>query len=155
MKATRAMETLEKAKIPYEVRPYESDGFAPATEAAEKLEIPPETMLKTLIVRGERQGIVLALVPGNGTLSLRKLAQQMGDKRAEMVDPSEITRLTGYVKGGVSPLGGRRSYPVFMERSTLRHPQVAVSAGMRGLALQLTPSDLAHVTKATLADLLE
>ncbi len=155
MKATRAIEILEKARVPYEVHPYESDGFTPATEAAEKLAIPPETMFKTLIVRGERRGIVLALVPGNRTLSLRKLAQEMGDKRAEMVDASEITRLTGYVKGGVSPLGGRRPYPVFLDRSSLGHPRIAVSAGVRGLALLLVPADLARVTNAAVVDLLE
>jgi Cys-tRNA(Pro)/Cys-tRNA(Cys) deacylase len=149
------MEMLEKAGIPYRLLTYEHDGFTPATEAAAKLEIPPETMFKTLIVRGERRGVVLALVPGTGTLSLRKLAQQMGDKRAEMVDPSEIGRLTGFVKGGVSPLGGKRVYPVFLDRSSLRHPLVAVSAGMRGLALQLSPSDLVRATGATVADLLE
>ncbi len=155
MKATRAMEILEAAKIGYEVRTFESDGFTPATEAAGKLAIPPSTMFKTLIVRGERRGVVLALVPGDGTLSLRKLAHQMEDKRAEMVDPSEITRLTGYVKGGVSPLGGRRAYPVFLDQSALRHPRVAVSAGVRGLVLLLAPDDLAWVTRARVADLLE
>ncbi len=155
MKATRAMEMLEKAKVPYQLLNYESDGFTPATEAAAKLAIPPELMFKTLIVRGERRGVVLALIPGNGTLSLRKLAQQMGDKRAEMVDASEITRLTGYVKGGVSPLGGKRAYPVFLERTSLGQQYIAVSAGVRGLALRLAPADLARATNATLADLLE
>jgi Cys-tRNA(Pro)/Cys-tRNA(Cys) deacylase len=155
MKATRAMEILEKAGVPYEVRTFEHDGFTPATEAAELLTIPPDTMFKTLIVRGERQGIVLALVPGNQTLSLRKLAQQMGDKRAEMVDPSEITRLTGYVKGGVSPLGGRRPYPVYMDQTALQHARIAVSAGIRGLVLMLAPADLATVAHGTTADILE
>ncbi len=155
MKATRAMEILDKAKVSYELLTYESDGFTPATEAAAKLSIPPEAMFKTLIVRGERKGIVLALVPGNATLSLRKLAHEMGDKRADMVDASEITRLTGYVKGGVSPLGGRRSYPVFMDRTALGMPYVAVSAGVRGLALRLVPSDLARITDARVVDILE
>jgi len=155
MKATRAMELLEKAGVSYEVRSFEHDGFTPATEAAELLTIPPDTMFKTLIVRGERRGVVLALVPGDHTLSLRKLAQQMADKRAEMVDPSEITRLTGYVKGGVSPLGGRRACPVFMDQSALQHPRIAVSAGIRGLVLLLAPSDLAAVAHATTGDILE
>lgn len=155
MKATRAMEILEAARVSYEMRSFESDGFTPATDAAGKLEIPPSTMFKTLIVRGERRGVVLALLPGDATLSLRKLAQQMGDKRAEMVDASEITRLTGFVKGGVSPLGGRRNYPTFMDRSALSHPRIAVSAGVRGRVLLLAPGDLARLTNATVADLLE
>lgn len=149
------MEILEAARVSYELRTFESDGFTPATEAAGKLEIPPSTMFKTLIARGERRGVVLALVPGDATLSLRKLAQQMGDKRAEMVDASEITRLTGFVKGGVSPLGGRRDYPTFLDRSALGHPRIAVSAGMRGRVLVLAPGDLVHLTNATVADLVE
>jgi Cys-tRNA(Pro)/Cys-tRNA(Cys) deacylase len=155
MKATRAIEMLTAARIPHEVRTYESDGFTPATEAAAKLSIPFSAMFKTLIVRGERRGIVMALVPGDGTLSLRKLAHEMGDKRVEMVDISEITRLTGFVRGGVSPLGGKRSYPIFLDRTSLQHPQIAVSAGIRGLVLMLAPGDLAQVTRATVADLLE
>lgn len=155
MKATRAMEILEAARVSYELRTFESDGFTPATEAAGKLEIPPSTMFKTLIARGERRGVVLALVPGDATLSLRKLAQQMGDKRAEMVNASEITRLTGFVKGGVSPLGGRRDYPTFLDRSALGHPRIVVSAGMRGRVLVLAPGDLVRLTNATVADLVE
>lgn len=149
------MEILEAARVSYELRTFESDGFTPATEAAGKLEIPPSTMFKTLIARGERRGVVLALVPGDATLSLRKLAQQMGDKRAEMVDASEITRLTGFVKGGVSPLGGRRDYPTFLDRSALGHPRIVVSAGMRGRVLVLAPGDLVRLTNATVADLVE
>ncbi|HEX2986661.1 MAG TPA: aminoacyl-tRNA deacylase, partial [Chloroflexota bacterium] len=141
--------------VPYEVRSFEHDGFTPAKEAAERLTMSPDTLFKTLIVRGERNGVVLALVPGDQTLSLRKLAQQMGDKRAEMVDPSEITRLTGFVKGGVSPLGSRRAYPVFMDQTALKHPKIAVSAGVRGLMLLLSPSDLIAVVKGTTADILE
>jgi len=155
MKATRAMELLERAGIPYRVLSYESDGFVSAVEAAARLGIPPGTMLKTLIARGERRGVVLAVIPGSGSLSLRKLAQRMGDKRAEMVDPSEITRLTGYVKGGVSPLGGKRPYPVYLDSTALAHELVAVSAGVRGLALQMSPADLVRATGATVADLLE
>jgi hypothetical protein len=73
----------------------------------------------------------------------------------EMVDPSEISRLTGFVKGGVSPLGGKRSYPVYMDQSTMQHPSIYVSAGVRGLAIAIAPSDLAQVTRATVVDLLE
>ncbi|MGI5836976.1 MAG: aminoacyl-tRNA deacylase, partial [Chloroflexota bacterium] len=119
------------------------------------LGIPAGAMFKTLIARGERQGVILALVPGDESLSLRKLAQAMGDKRAEMVDPSEISRLTGFIKGGVSPLGGRRSYPVYLDSSALQHSTICVSAGMRGLAILIAPSDLAKATKATVVDILE
>jgi Cys-tRNA(Pro)/Cys-tRNA(Cys) deacylase len=97
----------------------------------------------------------MALVPGDGTLDLRKLAHVMGDKRAEMVDPSELPRLTGYIRGGVSPLGGRRSYPTYLDRSAFDHERICVSAGVRGVQIQLAPSDLARLTGATTADILE
>jgi len=153
VKATRAIQILVEQKIPHEVLPYDVDGFVSAVEGANRLGIPAAAMFKTLIARGERRGVVLALVPGDETLSLRKLSQAIGDKRAEMVDPLEISRLTGFVKGGVSPLGGRRSYPVYMDRSALHHPTVYVSAGVRGLAIAIAPSDLAQVTRATVVDL--
>ncbi len=155
MKATRAIQLLVDQKIPHQVRAYEADGFVSAVEGAKKLGITAGAMFKTLIARGERQGVVIALVPGDESLSLRKLAQAMGDKRVEMVDPSEISRLTGFVKGGVSPLGGKRSYPVFMDSSALQHPVICVSAGMRGLAIMIAPLDLAKVTKSTIVDILE
>lgn len=154
MKATRAIQMLVDLKVPHEVRSYESDGFTSAVEAAAKLGIPPGTMFKTLVARGERRGIVLAMVPGDEALSLRKLAQAMGDKRVDLVDPSEISRLTGFVRGGVSPLGGKRPYPVFLDQSALRHPAICVSAGVRGLAILIAPSDLARATRAAVVDLL-
>lgn len=155
MKATRAIQFLVDQKIPHQVRAYEVDGFVSAVEGANKLGIPASAMFKTLIARGERLGIVLALVPGDQTLSPRKLAQAMGDKRVEMVDPSEITRLTGFIKGGVSPLGGKRSYPVYLDGSALQHSTICVSAGIRGLAILISPSDLAKAARASVVDIIE
>lgn len=155
MKATRAIQFLVDRKIPHQVRAYEADGFVSAVEGAKKLGIPANSMFKTLVARGERRGIVLAVLPGDEKLSLRKLAQAMGDKRAELVDTSEITRLTGFVKGGVSPLGGKLPYPVYMDSTALRHPTIFVSAGLRGLAIQIAPSDLVEATRATVLDILE
>jgi Cys-tRNA(Pro)/Cys-tRNA(Cys) deacylase len=153
VKRTKAIQMLEAEKVPYDLCKYDSEGFASAVEVARRLNVPPDALFKTLIARGERSGVVMALVPGDATLDLRRLAHVAGDKRVEMVDPSEILRLTGYVRGGVSPLGGRRRYPTFIDRSAFRHPEVCVSAGVRGLQIRVAPEELARLTGATTADI--
>jgi Cys-tRNA(Pro)/Cys-tRNA(Cys) deacylase len=110
---------------------------------------------KTLVARGDRSGVVMAIIPGPHNLSLRKLAQVTGDKRAEMVDVNELMRLTGYMKGGVSPLGGRRAYPIYIDQSVHQHAHVAVSAGQRGLQILMAPADLIRATNGTVIDLIE
>jgi Cys-tRNA(Pro)/Cys-tRNA(Cys) deacylase len=155
MKRTKAIQILEDAKIPYEVTSYDADGFTSAVEVAKKLGVVPDAIFKTLVVRGERSGVVMALVPGDATLDLRKLAHLMGDKRAEMVDQSELPRLTGYIRGGVSPLGGKRDFPTFVDESAHRHERIYVSAGMRGVQIRIAPADLVRITRAKTADLVE
>ncbi len=155
MKKTAAIEILEKASVPYEVRSYESEGFASAVEVAERLDLPADAVFKTLVARGERSGVVLALVPGDRSLGLRKLAHLLGEKRLEMVPPDDLQRLTGYIKGGVSPLAGKRSYPTFIDRSALRHDRISISAGVRGTQILIAPDDLVRLTHAIVADLME
>ena len=154
MKKTRAIEILDKAGIAYELRSFEASEFT-ADEAAEKMGLPPEDIWKTLVARGERKGVVMAIVPGPRTLSLRKLAQAIGDKRADMVDVSELMRLTGFLKGGVSPLGGRREYPIYIDASVQAHARVSISAGQRGLQILIAPADLIRATRGVVADLSE
>src|SRR3990167_6545210 len=108
---TRAAEGLEGAGIPYEIREFQEEELG-AEEVAEKLDIPLAQIFKTLVVRGDRTGIVLACVPGTMTLNLKALAKGSGNKKVEMVEKEEILRLTGYIRGGVSPLGGKKAYPV-------------------------------------------
>lgn len=155
MKRTRAIEILEKRGLTYEVRSYESDRFLTAVEVAERLRLPPSSVFKTLVARGERTGVVLALVPGDRNLSLRRLAQAMGDKRADMVEASELLRLTGYIKGGVSPIGGRQPYPVFIDETALEHERISISAGVRGTQILLAPADLARLVSAAFAQIQE
>ncbi len=155
MKRTKAIQILEDAGIPYEVTSYDSEGFASAVDVAQKLSVSPDSIFKTLVARGERTGVVLALVPGDRTLDLRKLAHLMGDKRAEMVDPSELPRLTGYIRGGVSPLGGKRDYPTFMDESAYQHEKIYVSAGVRGVQIRISPAELVKATRARVADIVE
>ena len=154
MKKTRASEILDKLGVLFEMRSFEATEFT-AEEGAQKMGLPPSEVWKTLVARGDRKGVVMAIVPGPSSLSLRKLANTIGDKRAEMVDVSELLRLTGFLKGGCSPLGGRREYPIFIDATIHQHARVSISAGQRGLQILIAPADLIRATNAVVADLIE
>lgn len=147
---TRAAQVLDRLGIPYEIREFQEEDLG-AEEVAEKLRIPLAQVFKTLVVRGDRTGVILACLPGTMTLSLRVLARESGNRKVEMVEKDEIHRLTGYLRGGVSPLGGKKEYPVYLDRSALDQPIVSVSAGMRGMQLFLKPGDLARAVRAMVA----
>jgi len=149
---TRAMQLLDKAGIPYEVREFQEEELS-ADEVTEKLGIPLAQVFKTLVVRGDRTGVLLACLPGTTTLSLKALARASGNKQVELVETDEILRLTGYIRGGVSPLGGKKAYPVYVDQSALEQPRLSVSAGMRGMQLFLTPQNLIQATRGTVAPL--
>jgi len=144
---TRAAQALDKLGIPYEIREFEEEELG-ADEVAERLRIPLAQVFKTLVVRGDRTGVILACLPGTMTLSLKALARVSGNRKVEMVEKDEILRLTGYIRGGVSPLGGKKDYPVYLDQSALEQPIVSVSAGMRGMQLFIKPLDLARATRA-------
>lgn len=154
MKRTRALDILARAGVPHEVREFAATDFT-AEEVAEKLGLPLGMVFKTLLVKGERKGLVFALTPGDARLSLSKLAKAMGDKRAELVDVDDLFRLTGYLKGGCSPLGAKRNFPVFIDRSAMTHGRICISAGLRGLQVLIAPDDLQRVTQAVIADICE
>ncbi len=147
---TRAAQVLDKLGILYEIREFEEEELG-ADEVAEKLRIPLAQVFKTLVVRGDRTGVILACLPGTMTLSLRTLARLSGNRKVEMVEKDEILRLTGYIRGGVSPLGGKKNYPVFLDQSALEQPIVSISAGMRGMQLFLNPQELQRGTQARVA----
>ncbi len=149
---TRTAQALDKPGIPYEIREFQEEDLG-ADEVAEKLEIPLAQVFKTLVVRGDRTGVMLACLPGTMTLGLKALARVSGNRKVEMVEKDEILRLTGYIRGGVSPLGGKKSYPIYLDRSALEQPivSVSVSAGMRGMQLFLKPEDLVRATHTKVA----
>jgi Cys-tRNA(Pro)/Cys-tRNA(Cys) deacylase len=149
---THAAQLLEKAGVPYEIREFQEEELG-AEEAARKLQIPLAQVFKTLVVKGDRTGVMLACLPGTTTLSLKALAKVSGNRRVELVDKEEIHRLTGYLRGGVSPLGGKKAYRVYLDQTALTQPRVSVSAGMRGMQIFLKPEDLRRATDATLATL--
>lgn len=149
---TRAAQLLDRAGIPYEIREFQEVELG-AEEAARKLQIPLAQVFKTLVVRGDRTGVILACLPGTTTLSLKALAKVSGNRKVELVEKDEIHRLTGYLRGRVSPLGRKKAYPVYLDHSALAQPIMSVSAGMRGMQIFLKPEDLRLATDATVADL--
>lgn len=147
MSRTRATQVLDALGVPYELLEFEAHDFT-AAEAAQRLRLTPSQVFKTLVVRTDGGQVLLALVPGDQELSLRALARAAEVKRVEMVDASELARLVGYIKGAVSPLGTKRPYPAYVDRSVLDHPRVSVSAGIRGLQIWIDPQDLIRATGA-------
>lgn len=153
MQRTKALDILEKLKIPHEVREFKASEFT-VEETALALNLPLNSLFKTLVAEGERKGLVMALVPGDSHLSLSKLAKAMGDKRVEMIDVDDLFRVTGYLKGGCSPLGAKRAFPVFMDETVILHDRISVSAGLRGVQMLIAPDDLRRATNAVVVDLL-
>ena len=149
---TPATLALTAAGIGFTLRPYDHDPRAESYghEAATALGVPPARVLKTLLATVDGE-LVVAVVPVSGQLDLKALARTVGGRRAEMARPVAAERATGYVVGGISPIGQRRTHRTVVDSSALDHPTVLVSGGRRGLDLELAPADLVAVTRATTA----
>ncbi len=152
---TPAVVLLEKAKIAHEVHSYEHDPSADSygQEAVDQLGLDPASVFKTLLAVIDRTETVVAVVPVTGQLDLKALAKAAGGKKAAMADVSEAERITGYVVGGISPLGQRKKLRTFIDDSASALTQMNVSAGRRGLEVRLAPADLAQQTNARFAPL--
>src|SRR5579864_4613148 len=127
---TATVQLLERLKLPYELREYDEEELT-VEEAAAKLALPIGRVFKTLVTQGDGTNVLLACLPGGHTLDLKALARASGNKRAELAPVEQIHRLTGYLRGGVSPLGSRKRYPLYLDESALQHATISVSAGMR------------------------
>ncbi len=150
---TNAIRILEKAGISYELREYDiDDGALTAEGVADVLGHEPERIFKTLILRGDRSGPMIALAPAGTEINVRALAKASGDKRVEMVPLRDVRSLTGYERGAVTPLGIQRNYPVFIDETVELWDIVGISGGEKGLEILLAPSDLLSVTSAVTAD---
>jgi Cys-tRNA(Pro)/Cys-tRNA(Cys) deacylase len=148
---TNAVRLLEEMGIAYELRPYEVDpDDLTAQTVADKIGLPAEQVFKTLVVRGDRHGVCFAVVPGNGRLDLKALAKLSGDRKMETVPLKEVQPLTGYVRGGVTVLGAKKAYPLYVDETIELFDVVSVSAGMRGLQILLAPADYLGATGARL-----
>jgi Cys-tRNA(Pro)/Cys-tRNA(Cys) deacylase len=146
---TNAARLLDSLGIAYEVREYEVDAQAlDAETVAQKIGLPAEQVFKTLVVRGDRNGVCFAVVPGDAELDEKALARLTGDRRAELVALKEVQPLTGYIRGGVTALAAKKDYPVFADETIELFDTIAVSAGMRGAQLLLAPADYLRATSA-------
>jgi len=143
MKKTNAARFLDSLKIDYKLVEYEVDASDLSAESvARKVHLPLGQVFKTLVARGDKTGVLMACIPGNTELDLKAMAAVSGDKKVEMVYVKEIQQLTGYVRGGVSPIGTKKRYPVFLDESAMNFPFISVSAGARGSQIFISPGDL-------------
>lgn len=139
---TNAVRLLEALGIPHELQGYEVDPEDLSAETvAQKIGLPAEQVAKTLVVRGDRTGVLLAIVPGDADLDLKALARLSGDRKVDPVPLREVQPLTGYIRGGVTAFGAKKDYPVFVEETLELHDRISVSAGARGLQILLAPGD--------------
>ncbi len=151
---TNAARILESAGIHFELREYpidEADLSAP--HVAEAIGLPPEQVFKTLVVRGDRTGVLMACIPGSAELDLKALAAASGNKKVDLVPVKEVLPLTGYVRGGVSPIGARKPYPLFLDETADLWDVISVSAGARGCQLLVAPADLERAAEARRCDI--
>jgi Cys-tRNA(Pro)/Cys-tRNA(Cys) deacylase len=147
---TNAVRILDNLGIAYELRQYEVDPEQLAAEGvAEKIGLPPEQVFKTLVARGDRTGVLLAVIPGNMQLDLKALAKLSHNRHVETVPLKEVQPLTGYIRGGVTALACKKDYPVYVDELIELFDVISISAGMRGLQILLNPVDYLRATHAT------
>jgi Cys-tRNA(Pro)/Cys-tRNA(Cys) deacylase len=153
---TNAMRLLDAGKITYRAVEYEYDENDLGGEhVAAVTGMNPDQVFKTLVARGEKQGILVFCIPVSCTLDLKKAAQAAGDKKVEMTHMKELLGLTGYIRGGCSPVGMKKKYPTFIDETAVLYDEIAVSGGARGLQMVLNPEDLIAYADITAVDLVE
>jgi Cys-tRNA(Pro)/Cys-tRNA(Cys) deacylase len=154
MSKTNACRILDSLGIHYELREYEVDpDDLSAENVAAKVHFPPEQVFKTLAVKGDRNGVAVAVIPGNYELNFKALAQLTGDRKVEMLPLKQVQSVTGYMRGGVTALGMKKDYPVFADQTIELWNLVCLSAGQRGLQIAIAPADYLRATGATVAEI--
>lgn len=149
MKKTNAARILKQHAISFEMLEYEVDeNDLSAENVAQKVGRPIEMVFKTLLLRGDKTGELVTVIPGHKEVDLKAIASASKNKKCHMVPLKEVLPLTGYIRGGVSPIGMKKYFPTFVDRSALEFDKICVSAGMRGLQLELSPHDLISVAHA-------
>jgi Cys-tRNA(Pro)/Cys-tRNA(Cys) deacylase len=144
---TNAARLLDTLGIRYELRDYDpGDEHLTAEEVAQRVGLPAEQVWKTLVARGDRTGVMLAVVPGDSALDLKALARLSGDRKVDTVHLKEVQPLTGYVRGGVTALAGKKDYPTYVDETIELFDVVSVSAGVRGTQIFLSPADYLKAT---------
>jgi len=151
---TNVVRMLDALGVHYELREYEVDPEDLAAETvAAKLGMPAEQVFKTLLARGDRNGPCFAVIPGNYELDLKAVAKLSGDRKIELVPLKEVQPLTGYIRGGVTALGAKKEFPVFVDETMELWDVISVSAGVRGVQVLLAPADYLRVTEAIVGEI--
>ena len=151
---TNAACLLDRAKIAYDLVPYtvDEDNLA-ATHVAEELGEDIATVFKTLVLRGDRAGLFVCVIPGDKEVDLKAAARVSGNKKADLIPMKELLPTTGYIRGGCSPIGMKKPLPTFIHSTCLDHERIYISAGVRGLQIAIAPADLISFVGATVTDL--
>lgn len=154
-KKTNAVRIMESEGVKFELIEYDIDlDELSGEDAAAKTGIPMEQTFKTLCARGDKNGVLMACLPAGQELDFKKLAAASGNKNVELVHLKEVNGLTGYIRGGCSPVGTKKKYPTFIDETAILYDWITVNAGQRGLLFKLDPNDLIRVTEAVAADIL-
>lgn len=151
---TNAVRLLDQLGIHYELREYEVDPNDLAAETvAAQIGLPPAQVFKTLVARGERNGIAMAVIPGDQELDLKALAAAANERKIQLVPVKELQSLAGYIRGGVTALAAKRDFPVYVDETVELFDMISISAGVRGVQILLSPADYLRATNGTLAAL--
>lgn len=154
IKKTNAARILDNLGIKYEVKTYEVDeNDLSAVHVAETAGLDINSVFKTLVTRGDKTGIIMAVIGGADEINFKSLAKASGNKSVEMTALKELLPLTGYIRGGCSPLGAKKNYPVYLDKKAMTQEKISISAGQRGMQLILSPQDLIKASNAVVADL--
>ena len=155
MKKTNAVRILDSNNIQYKLFEYEfNEDEIDAVSVANKINAPHDQVFKTLVTVGDKTGIAVFVIPGNSELNLKKAASASSNKNIEMVKVKDLLALTGYIRGGCSPVGMTKKYPTFIEETSQLFDVIYVSSGVRGMQMLLSPADLAALTEAQFSDLI-
>lgn len=151
---TNAARLLDRAKIAYELIPYRVDEeHLAATHVAEQLGEPIECVFKTLVLKGDRTGHFVCVIPGDREVDLKAAARVSGNKKCDLIPMKELLSTTGYIRGGCSPIGMKKPFPVFIHTTAADYPYIYISAGIRGLQIKIAPEALIDFVRATVAAL--
>lgn len=151
---TNAARLLDRAKIAYELIPYRVDEeHLAATHVAEQLGEPIECVFKTLVLKGDRTGHFVCVIPGDREVDLKAAARVSGNKKCDLIPMKELLPTTGYIRGGCSPIGMKKPFPVFIHATASNYSHISISAGIRGLQIKIAPADLIDFVRAAVADL--
>ncbi len=154
IKKTNAARILDNLKINYEVKSYEVDeNDLSAIHVAETMNLDIEKIFKTIVVRGDKNGIIMAVINGADEVDLKKLAKVSSNKNVEPVALKELQPLTGYIRGGCSPLGAKKNFPVYLDSKAMKQEKISISAGVRGEQIILSPNDLITASNAIVAEI--